>query len=303
MTAGWTWFIILITALNIAGSAWLLFATARMQPGEGETTGHVWDGDLREYNHPLPRWWLWLFVITVIFAVGYLVAYPGLGSFTGSLGWTQHGQWEQEVAAAEAAAAPVYARFEGKAPEALAGDPEALQIAARLFGNNCATCHGADARGAPGFPNLTDADWIHGGTPDAIQASIANGRVGVMPPWGEMLGKDGVEQVVAYVQSLSGQSSDAALATAGKERFMQVCAACHGADGRGQQALGAPNLTDGIWLYGGSADAIRTTIVKGRQNQMPAQLGLLGETRVRLLAGYILSLSGAKGAASDGQGT
>lgn len=303
MTAGWTWFIAIITALNIGGSLWLLLATSRVHAGEGETTGHVWDGDLREYNHPLPRWWLWLFVITIVFAVGYLVAYPGLGSFKGSLGWSQQSQWEKEVAAADAAAATVYARFEGRTPAALAGDPAAMEIAGRLFGNNCATCHGADARGAPGFPNLTDGDWLHGGTPEVIHATIANGRIGVMPPWGEMLGPQGVEQVVAYVQSLSGQSSDAALAAAGKDRFMQICAACHGPDGRGQQALGAPNLTDNIWLYGGSADAIRTTIVKGRQNQMPAHLDLLGETRVRLLTGYILSLSGTKGAAGNGQGT
>jgi cytochrome c oxidase cbb3-type subunit 3 len=302
MTAGWTWFIAVVTAINIAGAMWLLFATSRRDPGEAETTGHVWDEDLREYNNPLPRWWLWLFVLTVLFSVVYLIAYPGIGSFGGRLGWTQQGQWQAEVAAAEARAAPIYARYADRGPALLARDPEAMQIAARLYGNNCATCHGADARGAIGFPNLADGDWIHGGTPEAIHASIADGRIGVMPPWGEMLGRDGVEQVVAYVQRLSGQPNDAALAAAGQQRFMQICAACHGADGRGQQALGAPNLTDGIWLYGGSADAIRTTIVKGRQNQMPAHLDLLGETRVRLLAGYILSLSSASRTAGDGPG-
>jgi cytochrome c oxidase cbb3-type subunit 3 len=198
----------------------------------------------------------------------------------------------------------VYARFAGQSPAALAGDPEAMQIAARLFGNNCATCHGADARGAPGFPNLADGDWLYGGTPEAVLATIANGRAGVMPAWGAILGADGVEQVVAYVQSLSGQPSDAALAAAGKERFAAVCAACHGPDGRGQQALGAPNLTDNVWLFGGTADAIRTTVTNGRQSQMPAHLALLGDTKVRLLAGYILSLSGgAKGATGNGQGT
>ena len=303
MTAGWTWFIAIVTALNIAGSVWLLLATSRRGTNEAETTGHVWDGDVREFNHPLPRWWLWLFVITVVFSIGYLFAYPCVGSFAGSLGWTQQKQWEQEVAAAEAVAAPVYARFSDRTPSALAGDPEAMEIAARLYGNNCATCHGADASGAPGFPNLTDNDWLHGGTPEVVYATIANGRVGVMPPWGEMLGADGVEQVVAYVQSLSGQATDAALAKAGQERFMTVCAACHGPDGRGQQALGAPNLTDNIWLYGSTADHVRTAVVKGRQNQMPAHLELLGEAKVKLLTGYILSLSGAKGAEGDGQGT
>lgn len=303
MSAGWTWFIAIITALNIGGSLWLLLATSRADASAGETTGHVWDGDLREYNHPLPRWWLWLFVITIVFAVGYLVAYPGIGSVKGSLGWTQQQQWEREVAAAEAATAPVYAKFASQTPVVLAGNPEAMDIAKRLYGNNCATCHGADAGGAPGFPNLRDGDWLHGGAPDAIYTTIANGRTGIMPPWGEMLGPQGVEEVIAYVQRLSGQQTDAALATAGEARYMTVCVACHGADGRGQQALGAPNLTDDVWLYGGSADAIRTTIVKGRQNQMPAHLQLLGETKVKLLAGYILSLSGGHGTGGDGQGT
>jgi len=303
MSAGWTWFIAIITALNIGGSLWLLLSTSRTDPDAGETTGHVWDGDLREYNHPLPRWWLWLFVITIVFAVGYLVAYPGIGSVKGTLGWTQQQQWEREVAAAEAATAPVYAKFADQTPAVLAGNPEAMDIAKRLYGNNCATCHGADAGGAPGFPNLRDGDWLYGGTPDVIYATIANGRNGVMPPWGDVLGPQGVEEVIAYVQRLSGQQTDAALAAAGESRYMAFCVACHGPDGRGQQALGAPNLTDNIWLYGGSADAIRTTIVKGRQNQMPAHLELLGETKVKLLAGYILSLSGAHGTGGDGQGT
>jgi cytochrome c oxidase cbb3-type subunit 3 len=178
-----------------------------------------------------------------------------------------------------------------------------MDIAKRLYGNNCASCHGADAGGAPGFPNLRDGDWLYGGSPEAIYATIANGRNGVMPPWGAALGEQGVEEVVAYVQRLSGQPSDAARADAGQQRYMAFCAACHGPDGRGQQALGAPNLTDGIWLYGGSADAIRTTIVKGRQNQMPAHLQLLGETKVKLLTGYVLSLSGGQGTGGHGQGT
>jgi cytochrome c oxidase cbb3-type subunit 3 len=290
MTTGWTLFIVILTAINVVGAVWLLWVTSRRAPGEkqggAETTGHTWDGDLKEYNNPLPRWWLWMF-----FGVVYLVLYPGLGSWQGIRGWTQEKQWQEQVAAADAASAPVYARFASMSLTDLGKDPDAMRVARNLFANNCAMCHGSDARGAKGFPNLTDGDWLYGGAPDTVLATISNGRNGIMPAWGETLGEQGVEETVAYVLTLSGQQAPADLAAAGKAKFEMYCSGCHGIDGKGMQAVGAPNLTDNIWLYGSDAAELRYGITNGRNNQMPAQLGLLGEAKVRLLAAYVLSLS------------
>lgn len=294
MTTGWTLFIVILTAINIVGALWLLWATSKRSPGEQpgvETTGHTWDGNLREFNNPLPRWWLWLFYGSVAFSIVYLVLYPGLGSWQGTKGWTQEAQWQEQVDAAEAAAAPVYARFAAMSLEQLGQDPDAMRVARNLYANNCAMCHGSDAGGAKGFPKLTDGDWLYGGAPDTVLATISNGRNGVMPPWGEALGEQGVEEVVAYVLSLSGQQAPADRAAAGKPKFEMFCASCHSMDGTGMQAVGAPNLTDDTWLYEGTAAEIRYGIVNGRNNQMPAQLELLGEPKVRLLAAYVLSLA------------
>lgn len=297
MTTGWTLFIVLLTAINVVGAVWLLWATSKRAPGEQvpgpDTTGHVWDGDLREYNNPLPRWWLWLFYLSVLFALAYLVLYPGLGSWRGTLGWSQESQWRAEVEAADAAAASLYERFARLDFNALRADEPAMQMARNLFANHCATCHGSDGRGAPGFPNLSDGDWLYGGGEDTVTATITYGRNGVMPRWGDVLGEQGVEEVVGYVLQRSGQSVPEALAAAGADKFATYCAACHGFDGKGTQALGAPNLTDDTWLYGGTAEAIRESIVSGRNNMMPAQLELLGPERVRLLAAYVLSLAPA----------
>lgn len=296
MTAGHSVFIIVLTVANIAGALWLLWWTRR-SPGEASstdhTTGHVWDGDLYELNNPLPRWWLWLFIITVIFGGVYLILYPGLGSYLGTLHWSSKGehaaQSQLNAARIEQALAPFASRAAGE----LASDPAALNVGRNLFLNNCATCHGSDAGGAPGFPNLTDQDWLWGGDPDTVVATISNGRTGVMPPWGEALGARGVEDVLAYVLSLSGRKLVAGDTRAGAQKFQQLCAACHGADARGNAALGAPNLTDGIWLHGGSLAAIRATIENGRIGTMPAHAPRLGETRVKLLAAYVLSLGRA----------
>ena len=296
MTTGWTLFIVILTAINVVGAIWLLWVTSRRSPGEqpdAETTGHTWDGNLREFNNPLPRWWLWMFYGTVAFSIVYLVLYPGLGSWQGSKGWTQESQWQEQVDAAEAAAAPVYARFAQMSLAELGQDPDAMRVARNLYANNCAMCHGSDAGGAKGFPRLTDGDWLYGGAPDTVLATIANGRNGVMPPWGEVLGEEGVEQVVAYVQQLSGQQADAARAAAGATHFQTVCSACHGMDGKGNPLLGAPNLTDGTWLYGSDAASIREAVLKGRNNQMPAFEERLGEQRVRLLAAYVLRMTGS----------
>ena len=288
-------FVTIVTLANIFGVVWLLW-WARRRRGEtaetaAETTGHVWDEDLRELNNPLPRWWLGLFLLTVVFGLVYLLLYPGLGNFPGLKGWTQIEQHRRQTERAEAVLAKTFAPFEGRSVVELASDADALRIGRNLFLNNCATCHGSDARGAPGFPNLTDADWLWGGAPETIYESIANGRTGVMMPWREVLGDAGVEDMVAYVLSLSGRKLPAGDVARGKQKFAEICAACHGPDARGNPLVGAPNLTDNTWLHGGSVAAVRETIANGRQGQMPAHLDLLGEARVKLLAAYVLSLS------------
>ncbi|HEY0340140.1 MAG TPA: cytochrome-c oxidase, cbb3-type subunit III, partial [Steroidobacteraceae bacterium] len=262
--------------------------------GTTETTGHVWDEDLRELNNPLPRWWLWLFVLTVVFGLGYLVVYPGLGNYGGTAGWTSQKQFQDQSASAERVLARTLAPFEHQSVTALAINADAVRVGRNLFMNNCATCHGSDAHGAPGFPNLTDKDWLWGGKPDDIVATIAHGRTSAMPAWYDVLGGDtGVEDVLAYVMSLSGRHVPAGDVENGRAKFAAICTACHGPDGRGNQMLGAPNLTDQIWLNGGALTTVRETIAHGRQAQMPAQLERLGETRVRLLAAYVISLGGA----------
>jgi cytochrome c oxidase cbb3-type subunit 3 len=294
VSTGLSAFIIILTVLNIIGACWLMLAMRKRNPGETgpstETTGHVWDGDLGELNNPLPRWWLWGFFISVAFSIGYLYLYPGMGSYAGSLGWTsskQHTDIEQQ---AEAQAQQVLAHFKGKSIEQLMIDPEARTVGRNLFANNCAVCHGSDAHGNVGFPNLTDKDWLWGGAPEQVEATITGGRNAVMIAWQAVLGDQGVDNAAAYVLSLSGRKAPAGNVAEGKTIFMTTCLACHGEDGRGNQALGAPNLTDNIWLYGGSFDTVRATIANGRQGQMPAQGERLGADRVRLLAAYVLSL-------------
>ena len=295
MTLGQSLFIIILTVANIAGCIWLLWWTRR-SPGEASstehTTGHVWDEDLTELNNPLPRWWLWLFIITVVFGVVYVILDPGLGTWRGTLGWTSHSEHAADAklnaARIEQTLAPYAARGVGE----LTADPAALNIGRNLFLNNCATCHGSDGGGAPGFPNLADKDWLWGGDPDTVLATVSNGRVGVMPPWGEALGSSGVENVLAYVMSLSGRKLEAGDARAGQQKFAELCSACHGLDGKGNAAMGAPNLTDATWLHGGSLGAVRETIEKGRTGTMPPHVTRLGETRVKLLAAYVLSLGG-----------
>ena len=290
----WSWWVIALTVGNILACWWLLIWTAKPRPGEaavGEVTGHVWDETLEEYNNPLPRWWLWLFNITIVFALVYLALYPGLGKFRGLLGWTEEKQWQAEMDAAKRKYDPIFKKYSQVPVAALAKDPEAVQIGRRLFLNYCAVCHGSDAGGGPGFPNLTDNDWLYGGTPEAIEKTILDGRQGNMPAWEPILGKAGVDKVAEYVMSLSGRPVDEAKAAEGKKLFEQNCVACHGADGKGNQMIGAPNLTDNVWLYGGSPGKIRETIAGGRSGRMPAHRDFLGEDKVHVLAAYIYSLS------------
>jgi len=291
----WSWFIIAIVVGGIAWMAYLLKVTNKNDvPADqlGKPTGHVWDEDLVELNNPLPQWWLVMFYVTIVFGIVYLVLYPGLGSFKGLLGWTGTGQHAAEMKAAEEQTAPLYDKFMAQDIAALAQDRDAMKTGERLFVNYCAVCHGSDARGARGFPNLRDDDWLYGGTPEAIKASILNGRHGVMPSWEAPLGGEaGVNEVTHYVMSLSGRKVDEAAAKRGAEKYAMFCAGCHMPDGSGNQALGAPRLNDGTWLYGGSPRAIKTSIAKGRSGIMPAHAEFLGEARVHVLAAYIFSLS------------
>jgi cytochrome c oxidase cbb3-type subunit 3 len=293
MSSFWHWFIIAIVVINVGGSLWLMIINAKVPRDEledGETTGHTWDGDLEELNNPLPMWWMGLFVISAVFLVIYLVMYPGLGSNEGTLGWTQEAQYEAEVEAAEAQMAATFGPYDGADVAALVTDPTALELGRNVFANNCTTCHGSDARGAPGFPNLADDVWNWGGDPDAVLTSILDGRTGLMPSQGAMFGNEEVEQIAHYVRKISGGDYVDYKADAGAARFA-LCSACHGMDGTGNPLLGAPDLTDDVWMYGSSFDDIRISIADGRMGGMPAHRDLIGETRARLVAAYVLSLS------------
>jgi len=296
----WSVYVTVITVVGIAACLLLLWFSgkAKAMTSNDNTTGHVWDGDLREMNNPLPRWWVWLFVITIVFSAIYLAMYPGLGTSAGKLGWTSLGQHKAEMEKGERDVAPLYAKFAGMSPEDMSKDPQAMGIGERVFMNNCAQCHGSDARGSKGFPNLTDGDWLYGGTPDTIKETLTKGRIGNMPPMAAAVGTpDDVKNVAHYVLSLSGSPHDSLRASLGKAKF-GACAACHGMDGKGNQALGAPNLTDDIWLHGYGENAIVAMINNGKVNQMPAQEGKLSESQIQVLASYVWSLSnGAKVAA------
>lgn len=290
--SGWSIYVAAVTIVGLLACLALLFIAARRRVmADDNTTGHVWDEDLVELNNPLPRWWMWLFVITVVFAAIYLASYPGLGSSKGTLGWSSAGQLDAEKAKARDAAAPVYAAFNGKPAEELARDGKAMAIGERLFANNCAACHGADARGSKGFPNLTDHDWLWGGTPERIVETITNGRQGMMPPMAAAVGSStDVHNVAQYVLSLSGAPHDPIAAHLGREKF-SACAACHGAKGQGNQALGAPNLSDKTWLHGYGEAAITAMVNNGKTNVMPAHGQRLSPEQINVLAAYVWSLS------------
>ena len=287
----WDMYIVVLTLLGIIGCGVLLFSQSKIKGKAGETTGHVWDEDLSELNTPMPRWWMWLFYITIVFGLGYLVLYPGLGSYAGKLGWKSSGQYQAELKQAEADYGPLFAQYQKQDLKQVAADPKAHAIGERLFLTYCAQCHGSDARGNKGFPNLTDKDWLFGGAPETIKETILHGRTGVMPAMGAALGSDKeVENVAHYVLSLSGSTADPIKAVFGKDKF-GACMACHSAGGTGNQAIGAPNLTDKIWLFGGSAETIMETIRKGRTTTMPAFADFLGDAKVHVLAAYVWSLS------------
>lgn len=296
MSGFWSGWIILITLGNIFACYWLIRWTTKKRPGEaatGDVTGHRWD-DLEEYNNPLPRWWLWLFYITIVFALVYLVLFPGLGSFKGVLGWGSHeSQYQAEMAEAGKTYDPIFKKYAAMPIEQVAKDEEAQGMGRRMFLSYCSQCHGSDAGGAKGFPNLADNDWLYGGSPDQIKQTIMMGRQGVMPAHKDRVDAAGIDALANYVMSLSGRKEvDAAKVAEGQQLFTaNGCIACHGVDGKGNQAMGAPNLTDNIWLYGSSADTIRETIANGRNGKMPAHADFLGEDKVHLLAAYVYGLS------------
>ena len=290
----WSWWIITIVVGGIVFCIWLLLANRKSTlpaGGTAEATGHVWDENLEELNNPLPRWWIIKFYITIVFGIAYLALYPGLGTFEGILGWTEKGQYEAEISAAETKYGPLYDKYMNLSIPEVAADEDAMKMGERLYVNYCAVCHGSDARGATGFPNLRDDDWLYGGTPEAIKHSLLYGRQAVMPAWIAILGDEGVDQVANYVRQLASLSADETLAAAGKQKFETNCAACHMADGTGNTAIGAPNLTDNVWLYGGSLRAIKETLTKGRNGVMPAHKEFLGEAKIHILTAYVYSLS------------
>ena len=295
----WSVYIAIMSIAGILACAALLWSMSTRRKADGnplELHGHVWDGDLAEYNNPLPRWWMWLFYLTIVFSLVYLVLYPGLGSFAGVYRWTSSGAHRAETQQAESQYGPTFNRYLEQGLAVVAQDPEARAIGQRLFLTYCAQCHGSDAGGGIGFPNLRDKDWLYGGEPETIKASIMEGRNGVMPALGAAVGGDeGARNLVHYIFSLGGRTHDPLKAAFGKQKFT-ICAGCHGADGKGNKALGAPNLTDQIWLYGGSEAAIVQTILAGRKGQMPAHKDFLGEAKVHVLAAYVYSLSLEPGA-------
>lgn len=289
----WNIYVTVLVLVSVLGCAALLWVQSSAKHSVGQTTGHVWDEDLEEYNNPLPSWWRWMFYLTVVFALVYLALYPGLGTYGGSFGWSMRGQYEKESAAADQQFIQAYGPLLKMDLAAVAADPKAKEAGQRLFLTYCAQCHGADAKGASGFPNLTDGDWLWGGTSDKIKETIASGRDAMMPAKGLKPDMDAEQarDVAHYVRSLSGLTADSVRVQRGHELFGQACAACHGPEGKGNVGV-APNLTYKVWLYGSSEATVIQTITHGRTNRMPAFGDFLGEAKVHLLAAYVYGLGG-----------
>ena len=288
MSSAWSWFVIIGTLGSLAALTWLLLAN-RKTSGQ-ETTGHDYDG-IQELDNPLPMWWVGMFYLTIVYALGYLIWYGGLGNIPSAVGWTSHDQWQQEVDRHDNRFAPIYANLAAMSAEELQADRVAQQVGRRLFINNCSSCHGVAAEGGSGFPDLNDGEWIWGGEFDDIKRSIQHGRIAVMPPWGAALGDEGVIEATQYTLSLAGLDHDQNAAARGKTRYDTLCVACHGPDGAGNPLLGAPDLSNDTWLYGNSADDIAFTIRNGRTGNMPPFADILGEQKVHIVAGYVDGLS------------
>ena len=301
MSTFWSWYITLLTVGTLLALFWLIFATRKSEVHKSETDqtmGHAFDG-IEEYDNPLPKWWFMLFVGTIVFSIAYLVLYPGLGNWKGILpgyegGWTQVKQWQHEVDKADELYGPIFAKYAAMPIEQVAQDEQALKMGGRIFASNCSVCHGSDAKGGYGFPNLTDDDWLYGGDPQTIKTTLLYGRQAVMPAWKDSIGEEGIRNVAGYIRTSSGlKNPDTAKVDleAGQNIYATNCAVCHGAEGKGQQAMGAPNLSDKVWLYGSSFAQVQQTLRYGRNGMMPAQEAFLGNDKVHLLAAYVLSLS------------
>ncbi len=300
MSTSWSWYVIVLAAFNLLGCVWLLWWTSKRRPGDPkpEETSHYWDEDITEYNKPMPRWWIQGFLLTIVFSFGYLFWYGGWGTYAGASGWSSQAEHDRDKQAWDATLGETFRPYDGKPIDQLAADPVALNLGRSIFANTCATCHGSSAQGAIGYPNLSDDIWHWGGSPERVLETVLDGREGVMPGWGKVLtgmgGEHAVDYVIAYVHVLAtpGQSmQNDFMAAQGKKLYDGVCVACHGVEGKGNQAVGAPDLTDSYWMYGGSKESLRQTIVSGRHGVMPAHRALLGETRSRLAAAYVWSLS------------
>jgi cytochrome c oxidase cbb3-type subunit 3 len=290
MTSFWSGWVIVLTTITFVLIVWLLFANRTRTPLDEKTTGHEYDG-IEEWDNPLPGWWFAMFLITIVWGVGYLIVYPGLGNFPGVLGWTSIEQHTEEVAVAEEQYRAMRDRYLAMPIEDIYDDPKVRKMGMRIYGNNCSQCHGLDAGGALGFPNLADNDWLYGGSADMIKHTIVNGRRAAMPAWESILGDAGIEEATAYVLSLNSRDADPAKVKAGEKHYQTYCVACHGPEGKGNQAMGAPNLTNGIWLYGGSAEQIAHSLRIGRNGQMPAFGNTLGEDKIHLVSAYIYGLN------------
>ncbi len=290
MTTFWSNWVIVLTIMTIVGIVWILLANRKQTQEMDKTTGHAHDG-IEEYDNPLPAWWFAMFVITIVWGIGYLIFYPGMGNFKGILGWTQIEQHDQEVAAAEQQYRAMRDRYLALPIEEIAQDDKVMRMGQRLYGNNCSQCHGLDARGAYGFPNLADENWLWGGSPDAIKHTLVQGRQAAMPAWEDALGDTGIAETTEYVLSLNGRSADSEKASRGEKHFQTYCVACHGADGKGNTAMGAPNLTNGIWLYGGTHEQIAHTLRVGRNGKMPAYGETLTADKIHIITAYIYGLS------------
>lgn len=299
MTTAWNWYVIILVLFNLLGITWLLWWTAKRRPGDPkpEETSHYWDGDITEYNKPMPRWWINGFYLAMVFGFGYLFWYGGFGTYQGFGKWSSQGEHDAQAAVANARLEQTFAPYKGQAIDALARDPQAVKLGKSIFANTCATCHGSSAKGAVGYPDLTDDIWHWGGSPERVLETVLDGREGIMPEWGTVLtgmgGPEAIDYTIAYVRTLSAPETlqNNYMAARGKKLYEGVCVACHGVDGKGNQDIGAPDLTDNYWLYGNSRESLYKTITEGRHGSMPAHRELLGETRVRLVAAYVWSLS------------
>ncbi len=301
-SSGWGIYIAFVTGVGIIWCLYLLFSQRKTNvtyeaDGSVADTGHVWDDDLRELNNPLPRWWMWMFVLSCVFAIVYLILYPGMGTYEGTLGYTTRNAHDASVVQANQQLKPIYAKYMDMDAKQVAADPAAREMGQRLFLNHCAQCHGSDAGGSKGFPNLADTDWLYGGDTQDIKQTLIGGRAGVMPAFAHLESTQ-VSDVANYVRSLSGLAADQIKVGRGAEVYKANCAACHGAEGKGMAAMGAPNLTDKVWLYGGSEATIVETVLKGRNGMMPAHETILTPEKIHLLTAYVWGLSNVKDKAS-----